>query len=91
MKSVGASAARTHFSELISRAQHGERIVIQKRGKCVAALVPLSTATRERASTTRARILDGLRQVRASAESRPRFLRTKAIKVRDLIDLGRKR
>lgn len=91
MKSVGAFAAKTHLSELISRAQHGERIVIQKRGKRVAALVPFSTVERERASTLRARILDGLRQVRASAEARPKSPRTRAIKVRDLIDLGRER
>lgn len=38
--SVGAFEAKTHFSELIERAMHGEEILITRRGKLVAKLVP---------------------------------------------------
>lgn len=38
--SVGAFEAKTHFSQLIERAMHGEVIFITKRGKPVAKLVP---------------------------------------------------
>ena len=91
MKSMGAFAAKTHLSQLISRVQHGERIVIQKRGKSVAALVPFSTVERARTTATRARILDGLRQVRDSAEERPKSSGAHAMQPKSLIDLGRKR
>lgn len=38
--SVGAFEAKTHFSQLIERAMHGEEIFITRRGKTVAKLVP---------------------------------------------------
>jgi prevent-host-death family protein len=38
--SVGAFEAKTHFSQLIERAMHGEEIFITRRGKPVAKLVP---------------------------------------------------
>lgn len=38
--SVGAFEAKTHFGQLIERAMHGEEILITKRGKAVAKLVP---------------------------------------------------
>jgi len=37
---VGSFEAKTHLSELLDRASRGERIVITKRGKAVAMLVP---------------------------------------------------
>jgi prevent-host-death family protein len=41
--SYDAGAARVAFSELLSRAQYGgERVVVFRRGRPVAALVPLS-------------------------------------------------
>ncbi|MBY0293119.1 MAG: type II toxin-antitoxin system prevent-host-death family antitoxin [Alphaproteobacteria bacterium] len=39
--SVGAFEAKTHFSQLIERAMHGEEIFITRRGKPVAKLVPV--------------------------------------------------
>ena len=41
--SVGAFEAKTHFSQLIERAMHGEEIFITRRGKPVAKLVPADT------------------------------------------------
>lgn len=39
-KTVGAFEAKTHFSALLGRAEQGEEIVITRRGKTVARLVP---------------------------------------------------
>lgn len=42
MPSIAASALRTHFSETVNRvAQDGERLVLERRGKPVAVLVPV--------------------------------------------------
>ncbi len=46
-KPVGAFDAKTHFSELLERAEHGEEIVITRRGKAVARLVPMADLKRE--------------------------------------------
>jgi prevent-host-death family protein len=40
MSEVGAFEAKTHLSELLERVQKGERFVITKHGRSVAALVP---------------------------------------------------
>jgi len=46
-KPVGAFEAKTHFSELLERAEHGEEIIITRRGKAVARLVPMAESMRE--------------------------------------------
>lgn len=38
--SIGAFEAKTHFSELLARAEQGEEILITRRGQPVARLVP---------------------------------------------------
>jgi prevent-host-death family protein len=40
MASIGAFEAKTHFSQLLGRVERGEEIVITRRGKAVARLVP---------------------------------------------------
>lgn len=40
-KTVGAFEAKTHFSALLERAERGEEIVITRRGKAVAKIVPV--------------------------------------------------
>jgi prevent-host-death family protein len=40
MNSVGAFEAKTHFSQLLERVERGEEIVITRRGKPVARMVP---------------------------------------------------
>ncbi|HVC98333.1 MAG TPA: type II toxin-antitoxin system prevent-host-death family antitoxin [Pirellulales bacterium] len=42
MTSVGSYEAKTHLPELLERVRQGERIVITRRGKAVAMLVPFS-------------------------------------------------
>ena len=39
--SVGAFEAKTHFSALLQRIEHGEEIVITKHGKAIARLSPI--------------------------------------------------
>ncbi|MFO1155720.1 MAG: type II toxin-antitoxin system prevent-host-death family antitoxin [Rhodospirillales bacterium] len=40
MVTVGSFEAKTHFAELLSRAERGEEITTARRGKPVARLVP---------------------------------------------------
>jgi prevent-host-death family protein len=40
MATVGAFEAKTHFGQLLQRVERGEEIVITRRGKEVARLVP---------------------------------------------------
>jgi prevent-host-death family protein len=43
MKTVGVAEAKAKFSELLGRVAHGgERIIVHRRGKAVAALVPIA-------------------------------------------------
>lgn len=41
MAEIGAFEAKNKFSDLLDRAEHGEEIVITRRGKAVAKLVPI--------------------------------------------------
>lgn len=44
MATVGAFEAKTHFAQLLARAEQGEEITITRRGKVVARLVPAVAA-----------------------------------------------
>jgi prevent-host-death family protein len=41
MSSIGAFEAKTHFAQLLERAERGEAITITRRGRPVARLVPI--------------------------------------------------
>ena len=43
MATVGAFEAKTHFGQLLQRVERGEEIVITRRGKEVARLVPAAS------------------------------------------------
>ncbi len=47
MATVGAFEAKTRFSALLERAERGEQIVITRRGKPVAKLVRIESASDE--------------------------------------------
>lgn len=51
MHTVGAFEAKTHLSQLLERAERGEEIVITRRGKPVAKLVPISERPDAEAAT----------------------------------------
>ena len=40
VQSISASEAKTHFSQLIRKAENGEEFVITRRGKPVAKIIP---------------------------------------------------
>jgi prevent-host-death family protein len=58
MDEIGAFEAKNKLSELLDRAARGEEVVITRRGKAVARLVPMRAATdieRSRAAAERIR------------------------------------
>ncbi|MCP4380222.1 MAG: type II toxin-antitoxin system prevent-host-death family antitoxin [Hyphomicrobiales bacterium] len=65
MAEFGAFEAKNKLSALLERAQHGEEIVITRRGRPIAKLVPYSgEAGRERGRAAAQRIRDRARSAR---------------------------
>ncbi len=56
MYTVGAFEAKTHLSALLDRVAGGEEVVITKRGKPVARLVPAAAADHARINDAIARL-----------------------------------
>jgi prevent-host-death family protein len=56
MVTVGSFEAKTNFSALLERAEHGEQIIITRRGKPVARLVPIGSAREGRVSEAMAKL-----------------------------------
>ena len=50
MSQIGAFEAKTHLSELLDRVELGEELVIARRGRPVARLVPVADANQQRAA-----------------------------------------
>ena len=63
MDTVGAFDAKTNFSALLERVERGEHIVITRRGKPVARLMPIATARKVKVSDAMAK----LRELRKGA------------------------
>ena len=59
---VTAREANQKFSEILSQAAAGEKIVITRRGEPVAELVPYRSASSEDAAAARARIRARIRE-----------------------------
>lgn len=69
MTEVGSFEAKNKFSALLDLAEHGEEIVITRRGKPVAKLVPFQTEVdRSAAEEAAARL-----RARAKSKKRGRF------------------
>ncbi len=49
MKTMAAAEANRHFSSVLRDVSHGEQILVVTRGKPIAKIVPVDTATPERA------------------------------------------
>lgn len=79
MAEVSAYEAKTHFSQLLARAEKGERIVITKHGRVVAQLGPAAAGK----TMTKADALARLKAFRATHSLGP-------VSIRELIDDGRK-
>jgi prevent-host-death family protein len=76
---VSAFEAKTHFSRLLDKVEAGERVIITRRGKPVAQLVPTDTAQPERS----------LRQVVADFQTMRNRIGAH-VDVKELISSGRK-
>ena len=57
MSQFGAFEAKTHLSELLDRVELGEELVIARRGRPVARLVPIADANQQRAAEAVKRLL----------------------------------
>ena len=79
MVSVGSYEAKTHLPRLIERVQAGERFVITRHGRPVAALVPVAARSRDDILAA----IDRLRAFQATHQ-------LGAPSVRDMIREGRK-
>ena len=73
MTEIGAFDAKNRLSELLSRAEKGERIFITRRGKRVAVLV--SAQTLQDAETDTAALLERIRAFRGRAGKGPESLK----------------
>jgi len=76
---VGLFEAKQRLSQLVERASKGEEIVITRRGKEQARLVPMPT---ERGRT--------LKEIFDSIRSRPRIRLHRGVTIKDLIEEGRR-
>ncbi|MXX35594.1 MAG: type II toxin-antitoxin system Phd/YefM family antitoxin [Gemmatimonadetes bacterium] len=79
MLKVGAFEAKTHLSALLARVARGEEVLITRRGKPVARLVPAEQGTR-------AGVAAATRELRNLDDG----LRLKGIEWRELRDGGRR-
>ena len=79
MREVGAFEAKSKLGQLLDRVEAGEEIVITRRGKVVARLVPPGSAPdRDRGRAAVARIRDMRKGVTL-----------RGVKIKDLINEGR--
>ena len=77
---IGAYAAKTHFSELLERVENGEEVTITRHGSPVARMIPV------RRKTTR-------EQRRAAIEAMRRLAKGNSLgglRIKDLIAEGRR-
>lgn len=85
MRTVGAFEAKTHFSQLLDEIQRTRsEIVIQRRGRTVAKLVPVSDLDEGQARSMEQVVAD-IRALRERIRARGPQL-----SIRELIDEGRK-
>ena len=71
MRSVSALDVRKHFGQLLDEAAAGERLVIERAGVPVAALVPLSDLAASDPDRRRAERLEAIEDIRRLARRHP--------------------
>ena len=80
MTEIGAFEAKNRLAELLQRVERGEEILITRRGKAVARLVPVDAVLkRQEAEAAVARIIERRRGVTLGG-----------LKIKDLINEGRR-
>lgn len=80
MAEIGAFEAKTHFSKLLERVEKGEEIVITRRGKRIARLVP-ERLVRDR---------EAIRRTIAEMQALAQTVSLGGLKIKDLIEEGRR-
>ena len=78
---IGAFEAKTHFSQIIERAECGEDFIVTRRGKPVAKIIPFKQQT----TITRKEAVDALREMRNRYRGKPG-----SFNIRKAIEAGRK-
>ena len=78
MTEIGAFEAKNKLSELLDRAEHGEEVVITRRGRPVARLVPMNSAfDRERAREAARRIRERAKTLKLSPSDVEELIRAR--------------
>ena len=85
MKTVGAFDAKTRLSQLLDEVEGGAEVTIQRRGKPIAKLVPLSDLGERKKQI--GLLYQELLALRATAKTAPKNSRAS---LRELIEAGRK-
>ena len=79
-KHIGAFEAKTHFSQIIEKAERGENFVITRRGKPVAKIIPFE----QKPEMTWKEAIKGFSELRKRYRGKPGDFN-----VREAIDEGR--
>ena len=83
VRKVGAFEAKTKLSELLDRVERGEEIIITRRGKPVARVVPVQGTTREERKAQAEEALKRLKELRKG-------VRLDGLNWKELRDAGRR-
>ena len=78
---IGAFEAKTHFSRILDKAEHGEDFIITKRGKAVAKIIPFE----KKPEMTRQEALEKLKELRKLYRGKPG-----SFNIREAIEDGRR-
>jgi prevent-host-death family protein len=89
MKTYGAFEAKTHFSQLLAMVEaSGEEILIRKRGKDIAVLMPCEKRRNEGRERNAREVLSALKRIR---ESQAEYKTAGKMTAKEMADYGRKR
>ena len=77
---IGAFEAKTHFSQIIEKAEHGADFIVTRRGKPVAKIIPFE----QKQEMTWEEALEGFRELRKHFRGKPG-----SFNVREAIEEGR--
>jgi len=78
---IGAFEAKTHFSQIIDKVEHGADYIVTKRGKPVAKIIPFQ----KEKEMTWEEILAGFKELRKHYRGKPG-----SFNIREAIEDGRK-
>jgi prevent-host-death family protein len=87
MRTVSALDVRRKFGELLDEAAAGERLIIQRGGQPVAALVPLSDVAEHDPEAIKRRRLKAIDDIRRMARGGPKHT---SVEIVEMIRAGRR-